>query len=609
MKNHIAANAMRRAAVFTVALFLFSAPLSISFAQISFKDAPDVNIEEQRKIVDNFVQPIDEYNSFSGTYGELRGNHFHCGLDMRTGGVVGKKIYAADDGYVSRITVTPGGFGNMIMITHPSGYKSIYGHLLKFAPKYQSYVRERQYAGKSWVQSLDFEPGMFPVRKGDLIAYSGNSGSSGGPHLHFEVRDPKGNPVNLLMTRPFGITDTQRPYFRGVKFYGAALMHGVYHTYPIEIKTPMKTIRAKKGKRYVTKKVPDENAKQVVQLPKSSYVAVDAYDRMEGTTAKLAVYQYEVFLDTTSIFRFTEGNIPYSTGRYIASMLQHSERVGSGRYYLKSFVSPGNKLQDRISHKDNGLIVLSDTLFHTVKIVCTDVYGNAEEKSYIVKRNDALYSREFRFSAEGKFFGWADTNSFRTTGFSLTVPSGALYSSLYFSADTTVYRSTPYSPTWKIGDEDVPLHAACDVSMKVSVPEELRDKVILARVRKNGTLASAGGSYDAATSLLSGKISSFGKYCAAIDTVPPVATFRFAENAAVRGSSVKIVIGDKLSGVRNYSVEIDGHWVVAEFDGKTATLEVPLYDAKISKGRQHTMVVRLSDMAGNKKEFTRKFAW
>lgn len=606
MVKHNLISLLRRAAVFAVALLLFGNQL---FAQVVFNNAPDVDIEEQRSVVGNFVQPIEEYNSFSGTYGELRGNHFHCGLDMRTGGVVGKKIFAADEGYVSRITVTPGGFGNMITITHPSGYKSIYGHLLKFAPKYQNYIREKQYEEKSWTQSIDFEPGKFPVKKGDLIAYSGNSGSSGGPHLHFEVRDTKGNPVNLLMTRPFGITDTQKPFFRDVKFYGAVLVYGAYHTYPIEVKVPQKTIRVRKGKRYVTKKVPDENAKQIVQLPKSSYVAVDAYDRMEGTAAKLAVYQYEVFLDTTSVFRFTEGNIPYSTGRYIASMLQHSERIRSGRYYLKSFVSPGNKLQDRISHKDNGLIVLNDTLFHTVKIVCTDVYGNSAEKSYVVKRNDALYDGNIPLSVNGKFFGWADTNSYKTNGFALTVPAGALYSSIYFTADTTVYRSTPYSQTWRIGDENIPLHSSCDISLRVSVPEELQDKLILAKVRKNGGLSSAGGSFDAATSRLKGKISSFGKYCAAIDTVPPIVTFRFSEAAVVKGSFLKIVIGDRLSGIKSYEVEIDGHWVVAEFDGKTATLEVPLNDAKITKGKQHTMIVKLADMVGNKKEFKRKFTW
>lgn len=608
MRRVFSENIARRAAVCAAALFALLAHGTAS-AQISFDDAPDVDIEEQRRVTGRFVLPIEDYNSFSGTYGELRGNHFHCGLDMRTGGAVGKRVYAADEGYVSRITVTPGGFGNMITVTHPSGYKSIYGHLLEFAPKYQKYVREKQYREQCWSQSIDFAPDEFPVEKGEFIALSGNSGSSGGPHLHFEVRDTKGNPVNLLMTRIFDITDTQSPYFRDVKFYGATQLYGTYFTYPVKVRTPMKTIKVKKGNRYVTKQVPDENARPVVQLPKTSYVAVDAYDRMEGTAAKLAVYRYEVFLDDTTVFRFTEGNIPYSSGRCISSMLQHSERIEYGRYYLKSFVEPGNELCDRVEAENNGLIVLNDTLFHTVKIVCTDVFGNAAEKSYIVKRNDAVFSREVPMRPEGDFFGWAVSNSFRTDGLSVTLPSGALFSSIYFTADTTVYRTTPYSPTWRIGDVNVPLNTSCEVSMKVSVPVGLENKIVLAKVGKNGGLSSAGGSYDVLSGELKGKISSFGKYCAAVDTVPPVATFKFADRAVIKGNSLRIVIGDRLSGVKNYRVEIDGHWVVAEFDGKTATLVVPLRDAKIARGRRHRMEVKLTDMTGNSRSFAREFTW
>lgn len=576
------------------ALFAFFTLLSASlFSQrLNVENDMGVNLSRQKEVVSSFVLPIESYNGFAGTYGELRGNHFHCGLDMRTAGVTGKKIYAADEGYVSRITVSAWGFGNMIEVTHPSGYRTIYGHLLRFAPKYQKLVRDKQYREKSWNQAIDFPKDSLPVKKGEMIAYSGNSGSSGGPHLHFEVLDEEGTPVNLQLTDIYNLSDKTSPLIRDVRFVGCASLYGALYTFPVP------------------------SAKDsITSVPRSFYVAIDAYDLMEGTNGKLAVYKYEVLVDSALVFTFTEGNIPYSTGRYIASLLDTPLRRSTSRYYVKTQVDPGNKLSERITAENEGIITLQDTSTHTVTVKVSDVYGNKTTADYSVKRVDSLFTSSVPFAPKGEFMKWNAENVYTFDGLKVKIPEGALYRDGYIEIvkEKDLYKSAADIPAmsalWKIGDENVPLHKSMEIEMKASVPVGIKDKVLLARVGRNGYLSGAGGSYNALTGVLTAKVGSFGKYCVTADILPPEVTVKVKEGATVKGSSIKITIKDKLSGIKSFNCEIDGHWVVAEHDGKTSTLEIPLYDAALSKGRVHHLTVTVTDNVGNKQVVKRSFRW
>ena len=546
-----------------------------------------------------FIFPMDQsrFSGLSGNYGELRGNHFHCGLDLKTGGRTGAKVYAAANGYISKISVGAYGFGNAVTINHPSGCQTVYGHLASFAPKLQKLLRERQYKTSIWEQDILFSPKQYPVKAGDLIAYSGNSGSSGGPHLHFEVRNREGEPVNLAYTDNFKdiIKDTQKPLINKVLFFGFANVMGTPYSYLIEGPRVTRT----KGK-YVT---------QTMQLPKFSYVAVDAWDRMEGTYAKLAVCRYEVWLDETPIFIFDEGKtIPYSSGRYIKSLLEYSQKFYLGKNLIKSYFEPGNAPSEKVKHANSGVIALNDDDFHNVRIIVTDAYGNSAEKAYVVKRNVNLYAGKVPVNMKGKFMGWVSENSYSTNGFKIKIPMGSLYSSIYFSADTARFRNTKYSPLWHIGTPITAFHIPASVEMKASVPEELASKVVLANLTRSGRLISVGGSYDKKTGTISGAISAFGDYCVAADTVAPSVTFAF-NNLARLYTTATVRIRDNLSGIRSFRVEIDGHWVVADYDGKTSRLIVPLADAKIEKGKVHSAVVTVTDMVSNKRISTRKFRW
>lgn len=578
---------------------------------------PNVNIEKQKEATSNFIIPIESYNGFAGTYGELRGNHFHCGLDMRTNGVEGKKIFAADEGYIARISVSAWGFGNMIMIKHKSGYSTIYAHLQRFAPKYQKILREKQYIDKRWEQEIEFKEGEYPVNRGELIAYSGNTGSSGGPHLHFEVRDENGIPVNLQLSDTYKLKDNTKPTIRDVKLIGCTNVLGVNYTFPIQMNTnEVKYVTKKvvkknsKGKKYtVNQRVAiKEDAKNIIiDVPNHFYVAIDAFDYMDESPGKLAIYKYEVLVDNSLIFSFEEGNIPYSQGRYIASLLDHPLRESSGRYYVKTLLNEGNLLKDRIIALNDGIISLKDSSIHNLSVIVTDVTGNMTQKDYKIKLSSRYANKSF-VEAKGKYMEWDVRNYVTEKDLRLYIPDGALYSNHHI--DVVKLSNGLYSDIWRIGDPNIPLHKNAILELNCNIDnKELTNKAVIARKTTRGNLISCGGELNPLTKGITAPISRFGDYLVAIDTTLPKATFKFANGANIKGNNIKIVIGDNLSGIKNYSVEIDEHWVVAEYDGKTSTLTIPLNDAKIKKGIKHTLKINLEDMVGNKYSENRRFIW
>ena len=583
---------MRKAAVLLAAAFCFGLLPAVSRAQsLSKENDMGVDYAHQKEVTDRFIVPIETYNGFAGTYGELRGNHFHCGLDMRTAGVQGRKIYAADDGYVSRITIGPWGYGNMIMLTHPSGYKTIYGHLLGFAPKYKKLVLSKQYAEESWNQYIDFPPDSLPVKRGDLIAYSGNTGSSGGPHLHFEVLDENDVPVNLQITGIYDLKDSESPKIRDVRLVGCVPFYGTLYTFPLRM------------------------VGDTMKVCKSFYVAVDAYDVMAGTPGKLAVYKYEVMLDGNPFFTFTEGNIPTSTGRFIASLLDNRIRRSTGRYFVKTQMDPASLLSDRIQAENGGIISLGDSLVHTVTVKVTDVYGNSTEEEFKVLRDDSLYNDAVPFAPEGDFMAWDKDNKFFLDGLSVTVPQGALYRNAflkyYKARDSYVAQNkiSAMSPLWRVGDADIPLHKSVTIVIKADVPLPYIKKAVVARVGSDGSVSSCGGTYNGLTGEMTATIGSFGTFCVTADITPPEVTVKISGGAVVKVSSIKAVIRDRLSGIGSFRAEIDGHWVVAALDGKTSTLEIPLGDARITRGKKHKLTLKVEDNVGNVTEVTRNFTW
>lgn len=536
--------------------------------------------------VTEFIYPLDVTMSLSGNYGELRSNHFHAGIDFRVGGVVGAPIYATADGYVSRITVGPSGYGNALYIKHRNGYVSVYGHMHCFKDEIAEFVREKQYESESFRQDITLSPEQFPVRQGDFIGKAGNTGSSGGPHLHFEIRDENNQCTNAFARGYLSIPDNLPPTFRNVVFYGLERVNGVPESYYIGM--------------------PNNGA---IALPQHSYVCIDAYDRQEGTNAKLAVNEYKVWLDTTLLYHFTVGEVPSSMGRDINSLIEFKQKVVRGRTYVKSYVEPGNLLQDRIKGCNYGIISLQDTLKHKVRIEVKDIENNKSVKSYSVKRVDSLFTGKIPDTLQVNYGAWFLPNFYKIEGFKLYIPQGVLYNSINLSVDTLPNRITPFAPVWSVATNRIALRKAVSVTLGCNLPDSLIGKAFVAHVYKGGSLGYAGGKYDTLKREMRANVLSLGEFTVAVDLDAPEITPTIANNAVVKGNTIVFRLRDRLSGIKSYRVEIDGHWVLAEQDAKTRRIIIPLQHARIVKGKKHSLEFVAVDNCGNESRMKRVFTW
>ncbi len=538
----------------------------------------------------NYRFPLDVTMSLSGNYGELRTNHFHGGIDYRVGGVVGAHIFAAEDGYISRISISPSGYGKAIYITHPNGELSVYGHLENFAPIIKEYILERQYSSESFNQDITFNPDDFVVEKGDLIGYAGNTGNSGGPHLHFEIRDASNQTMDIIERDIINVKGESSVKLNNVVFYGLNKHKGVYRS------------------AYVAQSV---SRKGVINVPDEFYVAIDAVGRLEGTYAKLAIKEYNVFLDDNLIFEFNVGEIPFSLNRYINSITEPRQRVMKKRHLVRTFIEEGNLLKDRIYADNNGIIEITDTLRHKVRVEVSDYAGKKDVATFFVKRDSLLTKELFEKDSIGGYFTpWFLPNFHEFNGLQIDVPQAALYSSIYLDADTLLQRVSPFAPVWRVGNPLISMHKYVNIIMDCSVPAGVdHTKITLAKIGEKGELSYVGGNYNPSLGQIEGRIYSFGDYTVVMDTIPPTITPSFKNNSVLKKNIISFTVEDDLSGIKKYRVEIDGKWVLAEYDLKNNKINVPLLDSRIERGGGHKIEVFTIDMLYNEAILTSNFIW
>ncbi|MEJ7681242.1 MAG: M23 family metallopeptidase [Segetibacter sp.] len=309
-----------------------------------------------------FRNPLGIPIQLAANFGELRSNHFHMGFDIRTRQRENLPVYAAAEGYVSRIKIEKSGFGRAVYIIHPNGYTTLYAHLNNFYDTLQAYVKNKQYADQQWEQEFELEPNQFPVSKGQFIAYSGNTGGSEGPHLHFEIRDTKtGNNLNPWLFG-FGLTDKMSPSIYRLYYYDRR-----YSTY--QIKPQPIPITGSSGK-YLS-------ASDVVSLssPVVSF-GISAEDKLNISSFKYGIYEASLSVDESVQSDFQLNDILYDDARYINGSIDYKTKCSGGPYIQHLSRLPGN-YSTIFSSAGDGKIVLTDTLIHNAEIVVKDAAGNS----------------------------------------------------------------------------------------------------------------------------------------------------------------------------------------------------------------------------------------
>src|SRR6056297_590248 len=323
---------------------------------------------------DLFIPPVKIPIYLSGTFGELRSNHFHAGIDIKTGGETGKKIYTIQDGYVSRIHISTSGYGKSLYITHPNGYISVYGHLSRYNNKIEKYIKEYQYDNQTHTLKIFPDKSLFPVKKGDIIAYSGNSGYSFGPHLHFEIRKSKDHtPLNALLFN-FDVKDNIKPKILGIAVYPA---------------NPNSYINGKNTKKIIdTKGIRgDYQLKNDDTLRVSGDIGfgIETYDYLNESNNKCGVYSIELKINNSRIYYHEIQEIPFHKMRFINTHIDYETKIKDGRKFQKSFISPNNDLSIYKNVVNNGIIHFSENRVYNIQYIVKDSYQNTSKLDFIVK--------------------------------------------------------------------------------------------------------------------------------------------------------------------------------------------------------------------------------
>lgn len=545
---------------------------------------------QQRYYTDPMKIPL----LLSGSFAELRSNHFHSGIDIKTEGVTGQPVYAVADGYISRIAVSPTGYGKVLYINHPNGTTSVYGHLSKFSPAVEKYVKDKQYEKESFRVDLQLPPYLFPVKQDEEIAKSGNSGSSGGPHLHFEIRDtPTEEPLNPLNfgfpvkdnipPKVFSVLVVPLNKYSGVesssiaKSYPAVFYDGQYHLK----NNPTIPVWGEIG------------------------IAIQTNDYFDGTYNKCGINLLRMSVNDKEQFAFTLNRFSFNDTRYVNSHIVYDQLKNARRRYIKTWLEPGNELPIYTHNGTNGRINIEENQTDKIEIELQDSYKNTSLLSFSIAGRVQEPATD---STTAIPFAYNKTNSFQNDSARLTIPNGALYSDFDFEYHTEPASDEFFSDYHFFHNNTVPLHKNARFALRVdSLPGQLQSKVIMAYVHpETGEYSAAGGIYK--DGWVFTETRNFGVYAVTVDTIPPEITpLSIADNNLTESSRIRFKIKDDLAGIKSIEGLLDGKWALFEYDPRIATITHYFDNERFEFGKNHTFKLTITDYRNNRSVYEISF--
>lgn len=553
----------------------------ISCIQLSFSQA---NIP-----TDYFDNPLKIPLILSGSFGELRSNHFHSGLDIKTQQREGIAIYAPADGYVSRIKVGHFGFGKALYLKHPNGYSTVYAHLQKYEGAIQHYVKNAQYKNESYEIELFPSATDLLVKKGDLIGYTGNSGSSGGPHLHFEIRDASSRPMNPML---FGIEipDTQKP-----------LINSVY-AYPVA-KNSVVNGQAKPVKLRLTRlKDGTYKAEKLTGFGAVGF-GVSSYDQQNGASNKNGVYQINTAFNGTEKINIVFEKFSFDETRYLNRYIDYNHWKENKSRVQKLFREPNNPLSIIKNEDNKGLIELSKNFkglftievcdFKNNKIVITiPVEGLSQEEATLT--NETLQDPSLEYIIA------SGATNLKKGKFDVYIPADALYEDTYLNIQAK-------GDTLTLHKDVVPIHKNISISVDISnYDSKDRSNLYLGRLNYRGVPY-----YTTTTRIgntLTAKTRTFGDYAIVSDTkAPSIKPINFSDGKWITNNkTLRLKITDYGTGINKYRATINGKFILTEYDYKKDVLVYDFDDAVVTDTAQNLKVIVI-DNAGNSSTFEATF--
>ena len=531
-----------------------------------------------------FGAPFDFPLYLSGNFGELRSNHFHGGLDFKTQSVVGKPLLAIADGYISKVTVTPGGYGNALYLTHDNGYTSVHGHLDRFLPEIAEQVRKKQYAEQAFAVTLEFGPDEFRFRQGEVVAYAGNTGYSFGPHLHMEIRKTATNePIDPLQFYKDKIVDNIAPRATRIMIYGDE------YRGKVALSKPLKGATELDGKIIVNCQLSIVNCMEAWGRISA---AISANDYMNGTHNSYGVRYVRLYVDDRLVSSSDVDRFSFDENRLINSWTDYAEQRTTGRWYMRASIAENNELRMLRADEQRGWVTIDEERDYHFRYELEDLYGNRSTYRFVVRgkrmeipsRLPSYYylmdaSRDSRFYAQG---------------FELWMPQGTLFDDV--ELDYHVMPSeNDHAPIYQLTTTRIPLRRAAEITLPTHKSESVDgSKLYVARVDgKRRTYC--GGTYRYGR--ITANITELGSYTVCADTIAPKITPIGSTSWRKQGRIV-CRIADAETGIRDYRGTIDGRWVLFKYSSKNARLTCDLRAEGIGPGR-HRVEITVTDMRGN----------
>ncbi|MBK8522056.1 MAG: M23 family metallopeptidase [Chitinophagaceae bacterium] len=542
---------------------------------------------------DYFDYPVIAAKGLAANFGELRPNHYHMGLDCRTDQAQNKKILAAADGYIAKVKIEPWGFGRAIYINHPNGLTTLYAHLNDFYEGLEKYVKQQQYALQSWAVYLDIPANLFPVKKGDTIALSGNTGGSQGPHLHFEIRDTKSDKVLNPLLFDFGIADTIAPDIIRLAVYNRNL--STYEQTPALI--PLKKIKG------IYSTTP---ALITVKTDKVSF-GISATDRVTGSSNPNGIYEAVLYNDDRPITGFQIDNISYDETRDFNAHIDYKVRSRGGPYIQHLSRLPGYNNSIYKSIHEDGVINLSDDSIHTIKIEVKDVNGNVSYVSFSLRR-DTNYVETAKTplasQQQSNQFHPDFINVFENNHICFYLAEKKLYDSIRFQYSEIISKQG--NTIYQLHNTSVPLHGYFPISIKAKTA--LPGKMVMHR------FANGKHDYAKADEVMHGKepgwykasFREFGSFELLIDTIAPAITpigFKDGMNSS-KQRRIVFVVRDNTEEIKKFTATLDGNWL--RFSNDKGNRFIYEFDEMCPAG-EHELKIVAEDQVGNTTEKVYRF--
>jgi len=547
----------------------------------------------------NFHPPLKIPMYLSGNFGEIRSDHFHSGIDIKTQGTTGHPVSAVEGGHVSRIKVQANGYGKSIYLSHPNGYTSVYGHLDRYREDIAAYVKKMQYSRQSHTVDLYPEASAFPVGKGEVIAYSGNTGSSSGPHLHFEIRNSANqHPTNVLHYN-FDIKDQVAPRFRSLRIYPMdpdAHINGSSETLSIGL-----------VKDQVSYTVPWSTR---LKAHGNVGISVEVFDYLNGASNRCGIYTLEMYVDEQLSYRHVMDEFAFSETRYINAHTDYQARNRKGIKAHRLHRLPNNRLRIYDEKTGNTPLQLDEARTYQIRILASDVAGNTSELAFTIE-GDTLRKTKPSAKAGGKLdFRYDRANRYRNEHLSLDVPANSLYRDYQFSLSSSPASHGSLTPFFQVGSPDTPLHKAYTLSVKCPpIKESLRKRLLLISKNEVLEIESAGGEYK--DGAVVARLRNFGSFAIGLDTIPPQIRPRNGSSARDLSNrkSLSFLIRDDLSGIKSYEAFIDNQWALFEYDPKNDLLIYTFDEARVKKNSEHELELYVTDNKGNVSLYHSTFIW